>query len=144
MKKTIIKWSIIAAVILGAILSIQFIRARWIAPCLIEKIEFKGYCVCCEGIASATVELSRDEIRELMRIYNTPVKQRELLGEGCNSDYSFKVYLVGGVSFYVREAGSPRIEVNPIFGKKYWIFSDALTEYAEELIEKYNLLVSPT
>ena len=140
MKKAIIK----LIIILAAILSIQFIRARWIAPCLIEKIEFRGYYVCCEGTDSTTVELSRNEIRELMRIYNSPVKQSELLGEGCESDYSFKVYLVGGVSFYVREAGSPRIEVSPILGKKYWIFTDALTEYAEKLIEKYGLMVSPT
>lgn len=142
MKKKIIKWSIIAAVVLIAICVIQLLSGRCIMPWQVEKVEFKGF-TSCSGPISDTVELSEHEVRKLVQHINCSVYMGPVTAEGCDSDYSFKVYLEDGTKIYFREAGSPRIEVNPQYGEKYWIYNKALSKYAKTLIEKYNLMVAP-
>jgi hypothetical protein len=141
MKKTIIKWVVIVASVIAVICTVQVLRGKWIFPIMVQRVEFRGFSSC-SGPVSDKVELSKSEIRELAFHYSTARYMGRCRGEGCDSDFGIKFYLAGGMSVYVREAGSPRLEVRPPFGEKYWINSEELAQYARELVEQYDLMVA--
>lgn len=143
MKKTIIKWSIILAVLIIFICCINFSRGRWIIPAQVERVVFQGY-TSCDGPISDTVELTDSEIRKLVFNYNCASYAGEVTADSCTSEFSFTFYLRDGSSIYAGDAHTrnPRIEVSPPHGERYWIKSKALADYAQELIKKYDLTVS--
>ncbi|MBQ7416361.1 MAG: hypothetical protein IJW14_04935 [Oscillospiraceae bacterium] len=139
--KKIITWIAAILVILLVVCGIQLWRGGWITSAQIERVEFRG-CSSCEGPVSGSVELSRSEINKMVTYYNLAGYAGRVTGEDCDSAFGFTIYLKDGTWFSFREAGSPRIEVNPLNGEKYWITSGLLARYAQELIEKYELTVS--
>lgn len=112
-------------------------------PWQVEKVEYQGF-TSCSGPVSGTVELNERETRKLLQYINSTFYMEPVTGEGCDSDYNFKVYLQDGTTICFRDAESPRIEVNPQHGEKYWIYNKALSNYAKELIDKYNLMANPS
>lgn len=142
MIKKIIKWSIIVVAVViflcAIICSIKYMRGRWIPASQVEKVEFRGFTSCEVPIPEA-VELNESEVRKVVRYFNTASYRGRVDAEGCDSDFNFTIYLEDGTRIYFREAGSPRLEVNPPEGEKFWITSQALAEYAQELIKKYGL-----
>ena len=137
MKKKVIKWIIILAVVLVAICTIQILRGRIILPAMVQRVEFEGVGSDCEG-AAGPVELDRSEIRKAATYHSFSLYAGTVNAEACEFDFRFKFYLVGGTEITVKDAGSMGIEVNTPLGK-YWIKSEALEKYAQELIEKYGL-----
>ena len=141
MKKQIIKWTIIILVVVIAICTVRYLRGQMIFSWQVEKVEFRGSNTC-SGKLSDTVELTEDEIREAIQYYNTSAKRRSVQGFQCDSDFAFTIHLKGGITIRIVEAGSPRLTVHPALGKDYWVDNEALAEYADKLIAKYNLLIN--
>ena len=143
MKKKIIIWSAIIVGLIVLVCCINFSWDRWILPAQVERVVFQGY-TSCDGPISDTVELTDSEIRKLVFNYNCASYAGEITGDSCTSEFSFTFYLRDGSRIYVGDAHtrSPRIEVSPPHGERYWIKSEALASFAQELIEKYDLAVS--
>ena len=141
MKKQIIKWTIILLVVVIAICAVRYLRGALIFSWQVDKIEFQGFSCDCDSRGTDTVELSKDEIRETLRHYNASRNKRSVTGEGCESEFNFMIYMKDGTTIFIDEAGSPRLDVSPFLGEDYWVDNEALAEYAQELIEKYNLVI---
>jgi hypothetical protein len=141
MKKKIIKWSILLLVVVIMICTVRYLRGQLIFSWQVDKIEFQGFSCDCDSRETETVELSRDEIRETIRHYNASRNKRDVAGEGCESDFNFMIYMKDGSTIFIDEAGSPRLDVSPYLGEDYWVDNQALSDYAQELIKKYNLVV---
>lgn len=141
MRKKIIKWAMVAVVVLAVISAIQIMRGRWILPAQVQRVEFRGYDSC-DAPSNKNVELTEEEIRYLLTYYSLATYEGTVSGQGCASDFGFVIYLADGTQLSAREACAPRIEVHPPHGKPYWINSEKLAQHAQELIEKYDLTVS--
>lgn len=137
MKKKVIKRLIILAVVLVAICTIQILRGRIILPAMVQRVELEGVGSDCEG-AAGPVELDRSEIRKAATYHSFSRYAGTVTAERCEFDFKFTFYLIGGAEITVKDAGFMGIEVNTPSGK-YWIKSEKLAEYAQELIEKYGL-----
>ena len=137
MKKKVIKWIIILAVVLVAICTIQILRGRIILPAMVQRAKFEGAGIDC-GVTGRPVELDRSEIRKAATYHSFSRYAGKVTAGGCKYDFKFTFYLIGGAEITVRDAGSFGIEVNTPLGQ-YWIKSEKLAEYAQELIEKYGL-----
>ena len=140
MKKAVIKWSIFLAIVLIAVCAIRVNRSHLVLYSQIERIEFQGYHSC-DGPVSETVVLSEDEARKVLTHFNFSSYAGQVNAEGCTHDFKFVIYLKNGKLIRINEAGHFGLEVEQPKGQ-YWIKSDALANYAQELIEKYGLLVS--
>lgn len=140
MKKLIIKWSIFLAMVLIAVCAIRFNRSQLVLYTQIERIEFQGYHSC-DGPVSETVVLSEGEARKVLTHLNFSSYAGQVNAEGCTSDFKFAIYLKNGKLIRISEAGRFGLEVEQPKGQ-YWVKSNALANYAHELIEKYGLLVS--
>lgn len=141
MKKKIIKWTITLLVLVIAICTVRYLRGQMIFSWQVDKIVFQGFSCDCDSRATDKVELSKDEIKETIWHYNASINKRSVAGEGCESDFSFMIYLKDGTTIFIEEAGAPRIDVSPFLGEDFWVDNEALVEYAHELIQKYNLVV---
>lgn len=140
MKRTIIKWTIIVAVLVVAVFAIQTLRGRWIWSWQVQQIEFRGYDSC-DAPNSEKIVLTKSESRKLLRLLRSATFLGRVEGEGCPSDFGFRIYLIDGTTIYAREAYFNKIEVNPPLGEKIWLKSKKLTQYAMELVEKYDLII---
>lgn len=140
MKKLIIKWSIFLAMIVIAVCVIRFMRSHLVFYSQVERIEFQGYHSC-DGPVSKTVELSKSEARKVLTHFNLSTYAGQIHAEGCTHDYCFIIHLKNGKLIRISEAGRFGLELEHPTGQ-YWIKSEALAEYAQELIEQYGLSVS--
>ena len=142
MKKTIITWIIILAVVFTAVCTVQILRGRWILPAMVEQVVFHGYSSC-DAPTPKNIELTEDEARQLVTYFSLAAYAGTVNAQGCPSDYGFTIYLSDGTIISAREANSPRIEVNPPQGDMYWLRSEKLNSFAKEVVEKYGLEVRP-
>ena len=145
MKKQVIKWiAVIAGVIVGAwalLCIINALSGRWLTPSQVQRVVFRGYNTC-DSPESDTVELSDSEIRKVVAYYNQAIYAGRATADSCTSEFKFYIELTDGTRINIREAGSPRMKVFPPQGDSYWINSVLLADYAQELIEKYELTAS--
>ena len=138
------KWIILGLVILGllAVFCVNRVASgRLIFASQVQWGEFRGYDSC-DDPATKRVELTDDEVRTLLTHFTLAAYAGKVNAEGCPSDFGFVIYLEDGTKISAREANSPRVEVGPANGEKYWIKSQALADFAQELIEKYDLEIS--
>lgn len=141
MKKKIALWIAIVAGLIAAIGIFNVSRGRWILASQVQRVEFRGYSSC-DGPEADKVELTDSEIRTLVSHYNLAAYAGEINAEGCVSDFGFVIYLTDGSKITAREAQFFKIDVTLPTGTSYWLKSEGLTRYAQELIEKYDLNVS--
>ena len=139
MKKAIIKWISIFIVIVLVVCTIRYLRGQLVLSWQVEKVEFRGAATC-SGRISDTVELTADEIQEVIECYNTSKNMRSIEGYQCDSDFAYTIHFKDGTSVKIIEAGYYRLRVIPSLGKEYWIDNKSLADFAYELIEYYNLL----
>lgn len=141
MKKKIIIGAAVVVGLIAVICAINILRGHWLVPSQIQRVEFQGHDSC-GGPVSKTVELSDSEIHSMVAYYNLASYAGRVDAESCVSEFSFRIYLKNGTRIYIREAYAPRIEVNLPQQDKYWINSIQLSNFAQTLIEKYDLTVS--
>lgn len=140
MKKKLI---ICAAVFIGLIALIcvgNALMGHWLNADQVEKATFRGVNSC-DGPVSATVEVTDGEIDWTATLFNLSLYAGDCLGEGCDTEFGFTLYMKDGTRFGIREAGSPRIQVMPPGEDSYWIYNPLLALYAKILIAKYDLKV---
>ena len=141
MKKKIIVTAAVIVGLIALICSINILRGHWLVPSQIQLVEFQGHDSC-SGPVSKTVELTDSEIRSMVAYYNLASYAGRVDAEGCDSEFSFTIYLKDGTRICLWEAYAPRIEVKLPQQDKYWINSIQLSNFAQTLIEKYDLTVS--
>lgn len=141
MKKKIIIAVAVVVGLIALVCTINILRGHWLVPAQIQRVEFQGHDSC-SGPVSKTVELNNSEIRRMVAYYNLASYAGRVDAEGCDSEFSFNIYLKDGTRIHIREAYAPRIEVKLPQQDKYWINSTQLANFAQELIEKYDLTVS--
>ena len=142
MKKKIPKWVIVIAVLLILIAIFNISRGRWVLASQVERVEFRGYDVDCEGPAAVYIELTGWDLHKLIAYYNFAPYAGPITGEGCVSDFGFIIYLKDGTKINVREAYFSKIEIDLPNGTSFWAKSKLLTNYANKLVEKYGLPTS--
>ena len=143
MKKTIIKWSIIIAAVIILVCCLKFFSGRWVLPSQVKGVQLRGY-YSCDAPNTHNVALSEDEVRKLLYHYNFASYAGSVTADSCISEFGFTIYMEDGSYIHVKDAHtrSPLIEVSPLHGERYWVKSEALADYALELVEKYGLPVS--
>lgn len=89
-----------------------------------------------------TVELSRSEVRKLIRLCNfAPYEMGVNAEPGCAA-YSFTVCFYGGVSWYVEQGVADKVIVRPARGgMAYYLKSQRLIDYICELAQTYGLSI---
>ena len=136
------KWIILGLVILGLIAVFcgnRLAGGRLIFPAQVQRVEFRGYDSC-DGPVSEKIQLTDDEVRTLLTYFTLASYSGKVTADSCCSDFGFTIYLEDGTTVCAREANSPRVRVSSRSGgRDYWVKSQALADYAQELIEKYNL-----
>lgn len=143
MKKKIILIIKIAVISLAVLSAIPNLCGRLILPANVLRVEFKGFTDRCSSpsIESKSIALSRSEIRELISRFNSSEYKGKMEADFCSWDFSFTVYMSNGAFITVKDGGG-WMEVSSLFGS-YWIESEALDEYAMELVEKHDLATRP-
>ncbi|MBE6974408.1 MAG: hypothetical protein E7436_02835 [Ruminococcaceae bacterium] len=139
-KKIIIGISVVLALVLGVCV-FCILSGRWILPHQVRLVELRGFDSC-DDAATKNVQLTKDEIGQLLFHYNLSQHRGRVDAESCDSDYGFVIHLTSGETIKVREAGSPRIEVydKNSASNKYWRSGIALDLYIKFLLEKYQLV----
>lgn len=136
------KWIVLGLVILGLIAVFcgnRIAGGRLIFPAQVQRVEFRGYDSC-DAPTPKEIELTDGEIRTLLTHFTLASYSGKVTADSCCSDFGFTIYLEDGTTVYAREANSPRVRVSSRSGgRDYWIKSQALADYAQELIEKYDL-----
>ena len=141
MKKKLL---ICASVVLGLIALTcvgNALLGHWLWAGQVDRATFRGVRSC-DGPSSATVELTDGEIGWTAALFDLSLYAGDCLGEGCDTEFGFTLYMKDGTQLGIREAGSPRIQVMPQGAERsYWVYNPLLVLYTKILIAKYDLKV---
>lgn len=138
MKKKILIGSAIILGVIALLGVVLYITVPKILFSQVDRVEFCGQSSC-DGPMTKTVVLSDSEAWRTVLYYNIALYQGEVMAEGCDSDFTFNIFLKNGNRIRLIEAYSPRIEVEATSRDQIWVNSALLTSFAQELIVKYGL-----
>lgn len=134
-KKIKIKWIVFGLV--GVLLVLFFAGQFYerIDPTAVDKIVLKTY----DHDSYGEKELTEEEARKLVFLYNTSRCLGDVNAEPCCASYGFGVYFKDGSHFYVGEGPKSKMIVNRGSGIRYYIENQALIDYILQLSRKYGL-----
>lgn len=138
MKKKILIGSAIILGVIALLGVVLYITVPKILFSQVDRVEFWGQSSC-DGPMTKTVVLSDSEAWRTVLYYNIALYQGDVMAEGCDSDFTFNIFLKNGNRIRLIEAYSPRIEVEATGRDQIWVNSALLTAFAQELIVKYGL-----
>lgn len=134
MKKWLVGSGVAVVCIILILVCIGSIR-KPIIPFQVEKIELKTY----DHRDYGNAELTNEEEKKLIKLYNQAWYAGDVTGEPCCDSYGFKVYYHNDSTLYVGEGTGSKMIVRSRPGAPFYIKSQELVDYICELAEKYDL-----
>ena len=134
MKKRLI---IIGIIVLLVVLVFKCI-GKPIIPLNVARIELKTYSHT-DSPGATQVVLSKDEVREVIRLYNEGSFAGSVTGEPCCDTYWLEIHLRDGTKIRVSEGNENQMIVKPFLGGRYTLEGKQLVEFILELVEEYEM-----